>query len=170
MEEIKYEVMDDLKYKLRNKVDERNAVSSSIVPMKDFIVQFGLSYILVGMFLFGVSALTLATSGIATVPTALGISAAAIGGISLFVFPLAISTHKEDIELKKKILSQKELEVSELISIIKELEKKNKIIDKQNDLLLEKDGKKIIREEDFLDYYLDNIKSETEDKPKQLVK
>ena len=170
MEEIKYEVMDDLKYKLRNKVDEKNAIVKSIVPMKEYAIQVGLSILVVGLFLFGVSFLILSTFGFSTFASALAVSGGIIGGGVLFIYPLALSSHRENIELKKKALSQKELEINELLNVIKELEKKNKIIDKQNDSLKEKEEKKVIREEDFLDYYLDITQEEEIEKPRQLIK
>lgn len=167
MDSINYDIMDDLKYKLREKSNERDAICKSIIPMKEYIGQLVIALSICGLF---ASALTFFLCNHAA---ELSLVKSLVGSFITFATTIPIGTlfvtaHKSDLEAQHKLLNKKNEEIEELVAVIKELDKKEKEIRRHNDLLMGMGEKKIIREQDFLDYYIGYIpESQLEEQPKQ---
>ena len=161
------DIMDDLKYKLREKSNERDEICKSIIPMKEYISQ-----LVVGLSICGLFASALAFF-LCNHVSELSLVKSLVGSFITFATTIPIGTlfaaaHKSDLEVQHKLLSEKNKEIEELVAVIKELDKKEKEKRRHNDLLMGMGKKKIIREEDFLDYYIGYIpESQLEDKPNQ---
>lgn len=169
MDSINYEIIDDLKYKLREKSIERDKIKKSIIPTKEYAMQTALTLSIIGMF----------AAGLTFVITHLGGEMALLESIyaSLGVFAgtiplegIAVAVHEASLGEKYEELQAKDEEIEKLVQVIKEIDKKDKKKKnkKKNDLLMGTCEKKIIREEDFLDYYIGYIPEEhLEEPPKQ---
>ena len=164
MDNIQCEMIDDLKYKLREKIDEKASIAGSIVPMKEYIAQFSLVTVIIDALAF-VFSFAIGNSFLSP-SKAMILALVLCGGATSMFFPAIVAGHREDLKIQKKKLEEKENEIKNLVAAIKEMEKKKKVTKEDN--ISDIDEKTIIKEEDFLYLYSDSICDDVNIKTKKL--
>ena len=159
------EMIEDLTYKLRNKVDERNILARSIVPTSEYLFSLIVSSTFFVVVVFGIGLALF--SGKAANPILTSFLVPAVG-VCVSV-PIRLYFHNIETTVKYELLSRKQQEIDDLVVEIKRQREIQKIITKQTSKENTNNEKQVIREEDFIDYYLDS-KAEAVDSNKKLVK